>query len=154
MARTLQNTSRRVHSWRIVVGLFRLCASLRLAVVLISVLAVVLAWATILESAHFLGYKSGAVSYGIYGTWWFVGLGALLGLTVLGSALARFPWRKRHTGFLLTHAGILVLLLGCLMAYRGGIDADLSVFEGQSEGCAYRDAQNFRLAVFPQDAPE
>ena len=116
-----------------------------MAVVLISVLATVLAWATFLESHY--GDKSGAARYAIYEVWWFAAMIAILGLNVLCSALVRLPWKRRHIGFLLTHAGILLLLVGCLLTNRSGINAILSVYEGQSEWRAFEDAQNLVLTV-------
>ncbi len=129
-------------------GLCRACASLQLAVVLIGVLVVVLGWATFVESR----YGAAAARFGIYGTWWFAALGALLALNILCAALVRFPWKKRQqTGFLVTHAGLLVLLLGCLVSRRGGTDATLPVFEGHAAWRAYKTSQHFQLAVLPAE---
>lgn len=127
--------------WRIYAAL----ASLKLAVVLIALLAVVLGWATFVESR----YGTPAVHFGIYGTWWFAALNLLLGLNVLCAALIRFPWKRHQTGFVVTHAGILVLLVGTLLSRLGGIDAQLPVFEGESEHWAFQDSQHFDLAIYP-----
>jgi len=116
-------------------------ASLQLAVVLISLYAVVLAWATLVESRH----GTAAAHFGIYDTGWFVALNVLLGLNVLCAALVRFPWRRRQAGFVVTHAGILVLLVGCWVSHRGGIEAQLPVFEGQAAHLAFQDSHHFEL---------
>lgn len=132
---------------RLQLGLYRACASLQLAVVLIALLAVVLAWATFVESR--LGTP--AVRFGIYGTWWFALLGGLLGFNVLCSALIRLPWGKKHFGFLVTHAGILVLLFGCWLTRWKGIDGNVPVLEQDPEGVhrGYLDLYHFQLAVQP-----
>ncbi len=128
---------------RLAFGLFRVCASLQLAVVLIAGVAVLLAWATFVESR----YGAAAVRFGIYGTWWFTAIGALLALNIFCAAAARFPWKRRHTGFVVTHLGLLVLLAGCLVSRLGGIDATLSVFEGHANWRAFEDSQHFQLTV-------
>ncbi len=133
---------------RLFLGLYELLASLRLAVAVIFASAVVLGWATFVESR----YGTQAVRFGIYGTWWFAALMALLGVNVLCAALIRFPWKKHQTGFVMTHAGILVLLAGCLLTRLGGIDAQLPVFEGGTGHLAFEDTQHFELNVYGQSA--
>jgi hypothetical protein len=123
---------------------------LGLAVVLIALLAVVLAWATYIESVH----GTPAVHFGIYTAWWFVALHVLLGLNVFCAAAIRFPWKRRQTGFLIVHGGILVLLLGCLLTRLGGVDAQLAVFEGATSWRAYADGRHFELAVHAPNLPE
>jgi len=61
-------------------------------------------------------------------------LNVLLGLNVLCAAVVRFPWKKSQIGFLVTHAGILVLMLGAVLTRVAGIDANLPVFEGRPRG--------------------
>ncbi len=124
-------------------GLFRACASLQLAVVLITVYCVVLAWATIMESR----FGTAAVKFGIYGTGWFAALNVLLAINVLCAALIRLPWKKRLVGFLITHAGILVLLFGCLLTRWKGIDAQLPIVEEDTVCQAFKDTQHFELTI-------
>ena len=86
--------------------------------------AAILAWATIyLEPI----YGDKGTQFGVYSASWFSGLLALLGVNVF-CAVIRFPWKRHQTGFVITHLGILVLLFGCYLTRKGGIDAQLSVF--------------------------
>lgn len=119
-------------------------ASLKLAVLLIVSLAVTLAWATQVDSWY--GFK--AAHFAVYGTSWFAALIFLLGANVLCAALIRFPWKRYQTGFVITHAGILVLLAGCLLTRLGGIDAQMPIFEGGTAHQAFQDTQRFDLTVF------
>jgi hypothetical protein len=135
---------------QLVLGIYESFASLRLAVVLIGALAVVLCWATFVESK----YGTPAVHFGIYQTWWFALLMLLLGVNVLCAALVRYPWKKYQTGFLITHSGIIVLLVGCLMSRLGGIDAQLPVFEGKTAHIAYEDTQHFQLSMLNDSGSE
>ena len=109
-------------------AVFRCLASLKLAVVLLVVLAAVLAWATMLESS--LG-RNFAQWY-VYKAVWFIALLALLGLNILASTLIRFPWVRSGLGFVVTHAGLLVLLLGAIQTFQRGIEGQIVVGEGQS----------------------
>ncbi len=125
--------------WRVYRGL----ASLGLAVIVIALSAVVLGWATFVEQ----WYGAKAVHFGVYGTWWFAALVFLLGLNVLCAAIIRFPWKKHQTGFVVTHTGILVLLLGCSLSWIGGIDAQMPIFEGTAAHRAFVDTQHFELTI-------
>ena len=72
-------------------------ASLGLAVVTMTALAVVCAVATLHESRH--GAASAQEAF--YGTWWFAALLALLAANVLLSMVRRWPWKADHAGFVL-----------------------------------------------------
>ena len=107
---------------------FKFLASLKLAVLLIVVLAAVLSGATILEAEQGREY---AMWY-VYGSLWFCGLLALLGVNILAATLIRFPWKKRQIGFVVTHAGLLVLLCGAIQTFLGGVEGQVSLLEGES----------------------
>jgi len=117
--------------------------SLRLAVVVMGLLAGVSAWATLIESR----YGAPAAQFGIYSTWWFAGLGWLLALNVICAALVRFPWQRRHLGFVITHLGILLLLGGCLLGRWYGVQGQVPVFEGRATHTAYKDQEAIELRV-------
>jgi len=103
-------------------------ASLKLAVMLLVGLAAVLAAATFLESAKGSEYAQ----WHVYKNPWFMALVGMLALNILAAAIVRFPWRWGHFGFLLAHAGVLVLLVGALLTYVAGVEGQLSIEEGQS----------------------
>src|SRR5262249_28951206 len=100
---------------------FRVLASLQLPIVLLSLFTLCLALATFLESA----YSTGIAQFLVYRSWWFSLLLGLLAANVLCAALnkmdrhrlarRRWPWKKHQTGFLITHAGLLVLVFGGLL---------------------------------------
>lgn len=122
---------------------YRFCASLGLAVILIFTWAIVLGGATFVESA----YGTPAVQFGIYGAWWFGVLGGLLALNIFCAAAIRYPWSRRQTGFVITHIGLLTLLFGCWLSRRGGVDAQMPIFEGKRNHRAYEDSHHLELAV-------
>ncbi len=102
-------------------------SSVKLALPMILVLAALLATGTIVESL----YSTPVAKRFVYGTWWFGGFLFLLGLNVFCSALSRLPWKKHHTGFVITHLGILCVLAGSLITRQSGTDGQIALVEGQ-----------------------
>lgn len=125
------------------VWLLAAAASLRLAVILIAGYAVLLAWATLVEHQH----GGAAAHFGVYDTGWFAAITALLGLNVLCAVVVRFPWKRQQMGFLVTHLGILVLLVGCWVSRQYGIEAQMPIFEGRSSHRAFEASYHFELTV-------
>ncbi|MBI1917819.1 MAG: cytochrome c biogenesis protein ResB [Planctomycetes bacterium] len=104
---------------------FRLCASLQLAISLLSFFAACLALATFLESAY-----SGQIARDlVYHTWWFALVLVFLAVNILCAALKKFPWKRHQIGFLITHAGLLVLVFGGLMTNLGGVEGKLLMID-------------------------
>lgn len=77
-------------SVRLCLGLYEFLASLKFAVVLITTLAVVLGLGTFVESA----YGTEAVKFGVWNTWWFTLLNALLAVSIF----ARLQFVIRGSG--------------------------------------------------------
>jgi len=107
---------------------FRFFASVKLAVPIILSLMVILAAGTIAESLH----GADAAKLLVYDTWWFALVLILLGINVLGAVLDRIPWKKKHTGFVITHFGIITILVGSFMTKHMMIDGQMPVAEGES----------------------
>ena len=117
---------------------------MRLAVVLLSLGAAVLAWATFSIERN---WGTPATHFAVYGSWWFGLLLGLLAVNVFASAAIRFPWKRYQTGFVLIHSGILVLLLGALLSKMYGVGGQLWVVEGRRSNRAYEERKIIRLAV-------
>jgi hypothetical protein len=110
---------------RFFVRVFRICASLQLAISLLSLFAACLALATFLESAY-----SGHIAQDlIYHTWWFTVLLVCLAVNILCAALKKFPWKRHQLGFLITHTGLLVLVFGGLMTNLGGVEGKMLMID-------------------------
>lgn len=103
-------------------------SSIRLALVAMTVLTLAFMAGTILESI----YDTPTAKYWVYQARWFHAGMVLFAINIFFAALSRWPWKLRHTAFLLAHAGILLLLVGSLLTDRFGIDGMLRVSEGQS----------------------
>ena len=119
--------------------IFRFFSSLKLAVPLLVTLAVLLAAGTIVESR----FSTWAAKHYVYSTWWFAAFLLLLGTNVLCSALSRYPWKKHQTGFVITHSGILLILLGSLVTQQWGNDGQIALSEGENGHIFQEDKPTF-----------
>lgn len=107
-------------------AIYRFLASLKLAVFSLGTLAATLAFATFFES----WYGTAAVNEYVYRGPWFAVLLAFLGMNILCAALIRYPWKKRQTGFVITHAGLLILLAGSFYSVRTADEGQVGMLEG------------------------
>src|SRR2546421_3320917 len=107
--------------------LFEFFASLKLAVVLLAVLIIAAIAGTLYESS----FDAKVARAYIYGAPWFNIWLVLLGANLTCSALSRWPWRKHHVAFLITHLGIITLLIGSLIGRIWGIEGTMTIFKGE-----------------------
>ncbi len=107
--------------------IFEFFASLKLAVVLLAVLIVAAIAGTIYESS----FDAKVARAYIYGAPWFNIWLVLLGANLACSALSRWPWRKHHLAFLITHLGIITLLIGSLIGRIWGDEGTITLFKGE-----------------------
>lgn len=99
--------------------------SLKAAVTVLSVIAILLAYSASIDYELAL--------HKIYRAWWFSGLLIVLGVNLAASAWIRYPWRKSQAGFVMVHAGIIVILVGSLITQWMGFEASLVLTEGGEE---------------------
>src|SRR4051812_27610368 len=100
-------------------------ASVKLAVVLLAVLIIGAITGTIYEST----FDAKVARAYVYGAPWFNLWLILLGANLTVSALSRWPWRKHHVAFLVTHLGIITLLAGSLVGRMWGIEGTMTLFK-------------------------
>ncbi|MDP9097370.1 MAG: hypothetical protein M3N48_00040, partial [Verrucomicrobiota bacterium] len=67
----------------------------------------------------------------VYGAPWFNAWLILLAANLTVSALSRWPWKKHHVAFLVTHLGIITLLAGSLIGRIWGIEGTITLFKGE-----------------------
>jgi hypothetical protein len=108
--------------------IFWFLASLKLAVMVLLGLALALAVGTVLESI----YDTPTAQYWVYRAFWFKGLLGLLSINIFTVALSRYPWKPKHTPFLMAHLGILMLLFGAWLTDRVGLDGMMRISEGET----------------------
>ena len=107
--------------------IFEFFASLKLAVVLLAVIIVAAIAGTLYESS----FDAKVARTYVYGAPWFNLWLVLLGANLACSALSRWPWRKHHLAFLITHLGIITLLIGSLIGRIWGIEGTITIFKGE-----------------------
>jgi hypothetical protein len=106
---------------------FRFFSSLKLAVVLLAVLIVGAIAGTLYEST----FDAKVARAYVYGAPWFNVWLLLLASNLIVSALSRWPWKKHHVAFLITHLGIITLLTGSLIGRIWGIEGTITLFKGE-----------------------
>lgn len=107
--------------------IFRFFSSVKLAVVLLAVLIIGAIAGTIYESS----FDAKIARAYIYGAPWFNLWLMLLAANLAVSALSRWPWKKHHVAFLVTHLGIITLLTGSLIGRIWGIEGTITLFKGE-----------------------
>ncbi len=108
-------------------SIFKFFSSLKLAVILLVALAIILAVATFYESI----YDTKTAQYLVYRSPLFAVFLGVLGLNLTCSALQRYPWKRVHLGFVVTHLGIITILIGSLVTMFWGVDGSLALEEGE-----------------------
>lgn len=105
----------------------RALASLKLTVGLLIVIAIVLSWATIVESLR--GTEAGQA---IYNSIWFYGLQGVFSLNIVAALWERWPRNRYRIGFVITHASMLLIFAGALVTLLQAKSGDMQLWEGQT----------------------
>lgn len=109
--------------------LFHFLGSIYFALALIFFTALMAIIGTILEAgsdSHLF-----AAQY-VYSNPFFSLLLSLYFVNILFSSLRRWPFKKRHIPFLMTHLGLLMILSGCFIKLWYGIQGQLLITEGSA----------------------
>jgi hypothetical protein len=106
---------------------FRFLASLRLAIFVITGMAVIAAVGTITEAR----YDAEVAQKLVYqSTYMYIVMGLLI-VNLIGVMVDRWPWKQHHIGFVTAHIGIITLLFGSWLTQKYGIDGTLAFEAGQ-----------------------
>ncbi len=101
---------------------FNFLKSLRLAVIIIISLGIVSAVGTIYEAKYDAEYAQLLIYQSIY----MYAVMIMLIINLLAVMVDRWPWKKRHTGFILAHIGIILTLIGAFQTQKWGLDGSLA----------------------------
>jgi hypothetical protein len=118
-------------------------ASMRLGIAVMSVLAIV-CFAAMLYEAR---VGTVAVQRDVYRTGWFGALLGVLALNILCSMMRRYPWQRRHAGFVIAHTGILCVLAGSLVSRDFGTDGTVTLAVGQTTDRLALDQRSLQIIV-------
>ncbi|MFO0829389.1 MAG: cytochrome c biogenesis protein ResB [Phycisphaerales bacterium] len=122
----------------------RFLGSIQFAVPIMAGVAVALAWGTYLESTH----DSKLSRATVYGAWWFIGLMVLICVSLLFAVVVRFPWKRKHTGFITVHAGLIMLIIGGLWSLMTRLEGHVAITEGSSSDVLETDEEIVDLTAF------
>ncbi len=103
--------------WQIV----HVLGSLKLAILLLAILAIACAIATFTEA----NFNTKIAQATIYKAPWFIFWLALLCVNLFSVTLTRWPWQRKHLGFVITHYGIITLLIGALIGSAWGFEGNV-----------------------------
>jgi hypothetical protein len=123
--------------------------SLRLAIPAMVLAAAAMVWGTYVDSTE--GAK--AAAHVVYGAGWFIALMALICLSLIAAVITRFPWRRKHIGFITVHTGLIILIVGSFWSLFGRIEGQIRVQEGQSADAIELDVQQLDLLRPGQGGP-
>ncbi len=105
----------------------RVVGSLWFAAVILVLMLLALACATVFESMH--GAERALAEF--YRSDWFTALLVLFSVNVLAAVVVRYPFMKRQLGFVLTHLSLITILIGALVTERYGVEGQIGIAEGQ-----------------------
>ena len=118
-SRMIAERRKRSTAWRIIHWL----GSLQLALILLATIGLACAIATFTES----NFNSRIAQAYIYKAPWFqIWLGVLC-VNLFAVTLTRWPWQKKHIGFVVTHYGIITLLIGAMIGMQTGFEGNVTL---------------------------
>ncbi|UCH83386.1 MAG: cytochrome c biogenesis protein ResB [Candidatus Latescibacterota bacterium] len=121
----------------------RALGSIKLTLILLGLFAVSIATATFLEVRYGL---EGAKAL-VYNARWFEVLLGLLVLNLTISLVTNWPFRRHQIGFLITHIGFIVVLVGGAITRFWGYEGSMPIREGQSTNYMYSMKEYVRVAL-------
>lgn len=102
-------------------------ASIKLAVVIIILIAVITAIGTFVEAK----YDATAARKLVYQSVWMFLVMGLLATSLIAVMVDRWPWKRHHSAFVCAHIGILFILAGAVLTMLFGLDGSVRVGIGE-----------------------
>lgn len=66
----------------------------------------------------------------VYGSWWFVAVMGLMCVSLIFAVIVRYPWKKKHFGFILVHASLVTLIGAGFWSMFERVEGHLALQEG------------------------
>lgn len=100
-------------------------SSLKLTVGILLSLGALIGYATFFE----VDASSGAIRRDFYRTPGFLGILAMLGVNLAACTAKRAPYRPHQIGYVTTHGGLMMILVGSILTFYGGVEGMLPLAE-------------------------
>jgi len=108
--------------------ILRFLGSLQLAMILLIVMTAMVVWGTIVESKFTAEVAKKYIYANVFFDLWLF----MLAVNLFCVAAVRYPWKPHQTGFVITHAGIIVLLVGAFIDRHYGIEGFIPLYRGDA----------------------
>ncbi|VAX39302.1 hypothetical protein MNBD_PLANCTO03-920, partial [hydrothermal vent metagenome] len=119
----------------------RFIGSVKFAVPALVLATAAMIWGTWVDST----VGRAAAMGGVYGSWWFVALMAMICASLILSVVVRYPWQRKHVGFIIVHASMIALIgLGFYTMFTK-IEGRIVLEEGESSGYILMDERWIQL---------
>jgi|GEM_PF-1084133 len=102
--------------------------SIKFAIPILVLTAAALVYGTWIEST-ISARQAGAV---VYGSWWFIMLMILICQTLVLAVVTRYPWRKKHTGFIIVHASLITIIISGFVTFFTNVEGEMALKEGMT----------------------
>lgn len=134
---------KKTHPWHEtrIGAVVRFLGSIQMAVPVLVLVAMALAWGTYLDSTA--GSKVARAI--VYGSWWFLGLMVLICVSLVFAVVVRYPWQRRHVGFMTVHASLIAMIVGGFWSMFGRVEGHLPLEEGNSSAWIETDDERIEL---------
>ncbi|MCL4222272.1 MAG: cytochrome c biogenesis protein ResB [Phycisphaerales bacterium] len=127
----------------------RFLGGLRLAVPVLVLTAIALAWGTYLDSTQ----GASVAMRVVYGSPWFIAIMALVCVSLIFAVVTRFPWQRRHVGFISVHASLILLIVAGFWSLFGREEGRVALQEGQQESFMETTEQRLELLEMINGVP-
>jgi hypothetical protein len=108
-------------------ALLKFCGSLQFAMLLLFMITVMSMWGTIVESSFTAEVAKKHIYNSVLFDVWLV----MLCINLTCAAAVRYPWKRHQHGFVITHAGIIILLTGGFIDRHWGIEGFIPLYRGE-----------------------
>lgn len=116
--------------------------SLQLAIPLLVAVAAALVWGTYLESAH----GAVAAKKAVYGSYWFMTLMGMVCVSLIAAVITRYPWKRKHIGFMIVHACLIALIAAGFWSLLGRTEGRITLQQGDTSDVIEIDGEILELA--------
>jgi hypothetical protein len=102
------------------------CGSIQFAMLLLAVIIFASIFGTFVES----GFNAKVAQAYVYDAPWFIAWLTMLCVNLMAAVLVRYPWKAHQWGFVIVHAGIVVILVGAIIGRIWGMEGHITLVQG------------------------